>query len=474
MKKQLLLAGALLSILQANAQSPLRKQHASSKKNHELLTRVLHSQSISNTAQKPTEIRQRVIAQATELMLPGNSLDSTTFHYNGLKGSTFDWNSLNYSYNSDFNNLYDPLFRFPGQDNPMNMLADSISIYSDDELTWYANARYRTDNKIDSLRIKYNDGSGNFLAVKDYNSYNAQGVLVKTFNLQELTPGDLDTFLTKSFSYNSTYTRIERDSTWISFSGSTELAGITTYHYSNNKLDSIRAWDIYGAPLTLSTTIKLTYNSNGKISTLKSYDHFSGSPVLSYADTIGYTSGVDYMTFFQEDYYDEDGVFTDGTREIKYVGANGLPDSVRVFQREDIASGYEYFASLLTSYNSFHNPETFYIKFDMTGTDTAGRFSFYYETWDDGLSVKPVAENKDFNVYPNPFSSDINIDWKGKQQSNVTVRMINIIGQEVYQTSIKLNAGKNQFQVPSLNSGNYILLIQDANGKTWSTKMVKQ
>jgi hypothetical protein len=183
---------------------------------------------------------------------------------------------------------------------------------------------------------------------------------------------------------------------------------------------------------------------------------------------------VDYVTFFQEDYY-EDGVFTDGFREVKFPGTSGLPDSIQAFERPDIATPYQYTASLLPTYNSYNNPTAFYVKSLLTGTDTMAKVSFYYETYEDGISgIDPVANNKDFNVYPNPFSNNINIDWKGKQQSNVTIRLTNIVGQEVYKTSMKLTTGKNAISIPSLNSGNYILLIQDADGKSWSSKMVKK
>lgn len=472
MKKQLLLAGTLLCMVQADAQTLLKK-HSSSSKHHELLDRILRGQSTNKLQQKPTGIQQRIVAQASEFQLAG-TMDSATFEYGGPKGSTFDFNSLNYSYSTSFTNLYDPIFRYPGSDNPLNMLADSIKTYTDGELSYFADARYRSDHKIDSSFANYDDGSGSFTRSKDINSYNTQGALVKTSNFQELSPGVLALFITKTYTYNSTFTRVDRDSTWIAFSGAPELYGITTYHYTGTKLDSMLVFDVQGTTLNKNTTIRLTYNTAGKITTLKSYDHTSGVPVLSYSDTIGYTAGVAYMTFFQEDYFDETGTFTDGQREVKYVGSNGLPDSIRSFQREDATSGYVYFASLLPKYNAFNNPEAFYITLAMTGTDTVGRMSFYYDTWEDGLSIKPVVASKDFNVYPNPFIGDVNIDWKGKQPTMATLRLVNMAGQEVYRKATTLVPGKNTFSIPAVSSGNYMLLIQDAKGTSWSNKMIKK
>jgi hypothetical protein len=472
MKKQLLLAGALFSILQAQAQTPFLRNHSTPKKGAELLKSLLHVQHSNNTGQKPTGTQQRVIAQSVSSVF-AEEVDSTTFKYTGTRGSKYDFNNLDYLYNTYFNNLYDPIFRFHGSPNPKSVLADSIKTFTGDTLTNVANAYYRTDNKIDSSINNYYNGTGTFIPDKTLNVFNTQGFLTKSYSLQQNTPGDWDTFLIKGYHYNSTFTRVESDSTWVGTAPLPTLVEVNTYHYSNNKLDSILTWDVGGTPEVYNKFL-FTYNAGGKLSTLKNYDYDTGAPLLSYTDSLGYTSGVDYVTFFQEDYY-EDGVFTDGFREVKFPGTSGLPDSIQAFERPDIATPYQYTASLLPTYNSYNNPTAFYVKSLLTGTDTMAKVSFYYETYEDGISgIDPVANNKDFNVYPNPFSNNINIDWKGKQQSNVTIRLTNIVGQEVYKTSMKLTTGKNAISIPSLNSGNYILLIQDADGKSWSSKMVKK
>jgi hypothetical protein len=471
MKKTLILSATLLGLMQAQAQTqmPFTKSFRGQHKEQHLLKSILSKQTPA-TAQRPTGLHQRVVAQTLESVFSG-SADSTTFRYNGAKGSTYDFNNLEYTYNSQFSYDYDPIYRFPGYVNPMNVLADTIKTYSDGEMTSSAYAHYRADNKIDSSFLSYDDGSGNWESAGFHNSFNAQGALVYTNTLQGTPP---ETTYAHKYVYNTGSTRLESDTTFIAFSGTPVPVGAVTYHYNAGKLDSATFWDYDGMGLILGSRIKMTYNTAGKLVTLKSYFYETGVPMPTYTDSLGYTAGADYYTFFQEEYYDIDGLISDGYREVKYVGANGLPDSIKAFEKEDALSDYEYVAKLTPTYNSFNNPETFLITTPTTGPTPVGRFSFYYETWDDGLSIKPVAENKELSVYPNPFTDKINIDWKGQQQSNVTVRLTNMVGQEIYKSSVRLSTGRNAIVMPALSSGNYILIIQDGAGKSWSNKMVKK
>ncbi|RYZ31897.1 MAG: T9SS type A sorting domain-containing protein, partial [Sphingobacteriales bacterium] len=302
--------------------------------------------------------------------------------------------------------------------------------------------------------------------------FNAQGLITSSYTLKDAGAGIVDTNYARAFVYNSSGTRIESDTTYFGLAGPVHFVGASTYHYgTNNRLDSATFWDLDNTTLVPGSRLKFTYNSNGKISTLKSYDLVSGSPVLSYADSFGYTAGADYFTYYQEDYYNEDGTYSDGYQEIKYVGANNLPDSIEVSTRETAIGAFNLFGTIHTTFNNYDNPERFHVTIE---GDTVARIAFYYELWDDGLSIKPVAQNSNFSVYPNPFTNAINIDWKGQQTNAATVRLLNVIGQEVYSSKLNLNSGKNTLQLPALSSGQYVMLIQDASGKAWSTKVVKK
>ncbi len=84
-----------------------------------------------------------------------------------------------------------------------------------------------------------------------------------------------------------------------------------------------------------------------------------------------------------------------------------------------------------------------------------------------------VAELQ-FTTYPNPFSSDIFVNWEGsKKQMKVHIQLFNIIGRREHAEIVILQPGKNQLQLPVLASGNYILTITDEQGKTSNNKITK-
>ncbi len=472
MKKTLLLATfASLSLSQAKAQQipdllfPNRAGH----KHTKVTQNLLRLQSTGNIAQKPTGLKQRVIAQA--LNTPFFS-DSTRFTYIGTNGSVYDFNNPDYNYADNFTYEYAPMFIAPFQASSSRIIADSIIKYDGNDLAKWSKAFYRADKKIDSVWNYFFDGTM-FTNSRAINVYNAQGYLTTTYGIQQNPPPVWDTFSYQRFYYNSTFTRMDRDSSWFGISAAPSLRQSDVYYYgASGKLDSFVTWDLQGAAPFRSQSYVMTYTSTGKLQTVKNYDLESGTPSLIGLDSIGYTNGVDYYTYHESNQYENDTLY-DGTREIKFVGAGGLVDSVQGYGREGESSPWTFQGSFKYTYNSYSNPE----KLTATLVGLPGSldvYKFYYETYDDGLSIKPVTASKDFSIYPNPFHNTLAIDWKGKQPGAVSLRLVNILGQEVYSQSLKLSNGKNTLNLPALSTGDYILFITDAEGKSWSSKVVKQ
>lgn len=473
MKKQLLLAGTLLGLFQAQAQQriPFKTPNAGHK-NQQMIQRILGGQSDNKIAHKPTTIQQRVIAQNDAYGFTSED-DSTTFKYTGTKSSVFDFNNPDYQYNTYFSNQYAPIFLYPDEIHPINMLADSITRYYDDELSSAAKAYYRTDNKIDSSYNVYNSGLGGNSTSKQINIFNPQGYLIKSYGLNKLPVAlTFDTISINTYSYNAGFTRIVTDSSWFGISSLPELRETIKYHYnSGNQLDSLVYWDLQGSAPERSQSYLFTYYTNGKLRTMINEEYYDGNTVIYSKDSFGYSTGVDYVTFRQSIYY-EDGDFYESYREIKYPDANGLVDSSIAYGQETENGPWILYGKLQATYNEFDNPTSFVVV-DGDG-DLLRKQNFYYETFDDGISsVKSLADNKTFQVFPNPFTGNISIDWKQAGEKNL-VRMVNMLGQEVYNSSIKLNPGKNEIMLPAISAGNYVLLIQTADGKTWSNKMIKK
>ncbi|WP_118972278.1 T9SS type A sorting domain-containing protein [Taibaiella koreensis] len=478
MKKTLLLGSlAALSFTQVSAQNALdliTGRHKTERRNASITSRLIQAQSAASPSQKPTATKQRVIAQAVNANINDGEVDSTRYNYSGTNGSHYSYNKEDLNYSQYFTSEYAPMFQAPGIPGSMDVLADSITLYDNSGITSQDRAYYRADKKIDSVIHRAPGGAP---SGKIVNVYNPQGYLTATYQMMQSGPS-WDTFSLKRYSYNSTFTQMATDSSWFGFM-SLDLREKNVYHYSAaGKLDSFINWDLQGTDPVRQQGYFITYNGAGKISTIKNYDFAPATGIASLysIDSFGYTTGVADFTLYQSTRYEED-TLNNGDRQVIFRNAAGLVDSVKAYSVEGASAPWNFDAQLRIDYNSFSNPEALVITAPAVPGFPNGivGYRFYYETYEDQpISVRPLTANKDFTVYPNPFSNTISIDWKGQQQSNTTVRLVNIIGQEVFQARLSLKPGQNKLDIPAVAKGNYVLLLQDAAGKSWSTKMVKR
>jgi len=80
---------------------------------------------------------------------------------------------------------------------------------------------------------------------------------------------------------------------------------------------------------------------------------------------------------------------------------------------------------------------------------------------------KQEALNVDLNVYPNPSKELVNVDFKLDNLTDVTVSVMNTVGQTVTSNNLGSVSGvqTTQLDVSSLESGIYIVRVQTANGE---------
>jgi trimeric autotransporter adhesin len=79
-----------------------------------------------------------------------------------------------------------------------------------------------------------------------------------------------------------------------------------------------------------------------------------------------------------------------------------------------------------------------------------------------------VADSSPFTVYPNPATSVLNIQLTNPNQANVTIRVTNMMGRVVINRSSA--AANIKQEVSSLQPGDYILQVIDANQNVIGTK----
>jgi len=89
-----------------------------------------------------------------------------------------------------------------------------------------------------------------------------------------------------------------------------------------------------------------------------------------------------------------------------------------------------------------------------------------------GIEDKELAMS---NLYPNPATSAINFEVNLNADSDVRIQVLNTLGQVVYQSTERGNAGAQSFSVDvnDLNAGIYVLEVQAAGLKTAQQFIVK-
>jgi hypothetical protein len=89
----------------------------------------------------------------------------------------------------------------------------------------------------------------------------------------------------------------------------------------------------------------------------------------------------------------------------------------------------------------------------------------------EGSSPLAVGENNlsAFTIYPNPTSGTIHISQNNGVEAK-HARVIDMLGRLVLSTAVL----DNQVSVEKLAKGNYVILLEDANGKTFTQKFIKE
>ena len=120
-----------------------------------------------------------------------------------------------------------------------------------------------------------------------------------------------------------------------------------------------------------------------------------------------------------------------------------------------------------------------YIKVDITATTAPSSHIFKATIWEieayelscSPTSVNTYNESNNINIYPNPVSNELFVEFKNKQ--NVIINIFNSLGQQIY--TEKLINYQQSIDMTSLNNGIYLINIKDENGNILlSEKILKE
>ena len=213
-------------------------------------------------------------------------------------------------------------------------------------------------------------------------------------------------------------------------------------------------WDDVSGEYTLIFRNHLVYNSLGLLTSDTTYSYFSGYEEYNVLMTYLYNS--DGNRIQSNNYYwagDQYGFQNIEKRIYTYDNENRLQGSVRY---EWVSSNWEVIEEYQYIYNEYNLPR--YMIF--WETDEPGilerefTFEFFY-SYHTIVDDPEYTKGKEITIYPNPTNGAITIISDNKY----CCILINSFGYHC--TDLKLNSGKNTFDLSNFASGIYYLISSD-------------
>ncbi|MBX3256323.1 MAG: T9SS type A sorting domain-containing protein [Chitinophagaceae bacterium] len=171
----------------------------------------------------------------------------------------------------------------------------------------------------------------------------------------------------------------------------------------------------------------------------------AGIPVLSWA--VQYDAG----TYFEVERSDN-GI--DFTRVVKVAGRQNITNYN--YDDRDLSSAH---------------PPVVYYRIRAIEPDGRSRYT-------DVKSVKFNTENTgSVQAWPNPFSSQLNVNFKSAQKAALTIKIYNLSGEVKLVKTASVNAGNNVITIAEANrlaKGVYMVHISTDKGVITSSKIIKQ
>ncbi|HET8963801.1 MAG TPA: T9SS type A sorting domain-containing protein, partial [Chitinophagales bacterium] len=285
---------------------------------------------------------------------------------------------------------------------------------------------------------------------------------------------------------------------------------------------NIDSWD--GTDYAGDGRMEYTYNIDNSISTIFTLDYSGGDYDSLYKRKYNYSAGklVNITSQYYTTEWENDGIEiysynSDGlieTTTFQYWTGSTWADSYRIISNydedgnlieeinQDYAPGWETTGRLVYSYdtNGFLNEvltqlydgvdyldyqKNVFVEFEnrMPATNTISYWDGFvwnlslkatmeYEAYDDGtVDLNDVNVNPDLNIYPNPASENIAVEFYSSAISLTTFIITNASGEIVNTQSLKSVPGKNLITkaITGLPSGIYNLsLIQNGRKETSS------
>lgn len=360
-----------------------------------------------------------------------------------------------------------PPFVFPMQSVAPEIVVDSLDLFADGDLIHSVIAKRGANNRIDTLVKTENYSSGQDITKAE--KFYTNNLLTR---VDEYYGGNLSAMELES-------RRL------IAYNNNQEITSDTLFYYDQGAIDETI---IFG----------YTYNSNGNVSEITMSADYGDSAFVA----VDYYTDNRYKSHTFSMFYsgDLDGIMTDSigyaangfiaTRKMgnANIDTSGVPvyeysvlnmtyngnklDSLKVSQIDDTgAISEDGFAKY--SYSIDNNPDSLKI-YPVPGAPAEAKMIFHYQPYNT-TSVKHIARNNNFNIYPNPIGSTMNVYNKvALKDRKATIMITDIKGARIWSVEQALTQGANQINIPSsLSAGVYMISIT-ADNSVYTQKVVKQ
>lgn len=431
---------------------------------HLQVTNSLLKRGISqkNTHQKPTAIKQRVIAQVT---VSEDGTDSVHYSYIGTRGSQYDYNKIaEVGYSMNFFPELSPAFIYPDESSSYDVMAETIHIFGEEGTApETSTGYYNSSGKLDSAVATSGVNTSKFSV-----QYNSAG-RVTQFNYESYSGSVFEGGSQRRITYAGSEVATDSTFNWIGSSWVLDVRRAYTYNSEGQMTEMEERSGTGGEGYYL---YKFRYDAAGRLraSDMLAVAGSMSIPVSS--DTIGYTEETEYLTFYQNIYSGDFGSY--GFRVNQYPGSHAGPDSIKIDNFDEdvwVHQGTGHF-----TYNEFDNPEKLeVVAGDVDPEELIGMMRIHYETYDDGVSsTDDVTLKNQFGIYPNPFVDNLNIEYKGADKTRIQLQLTDISGRVIFKENKQLNAGINTLNLPQLPAGAYILVIKNELGASFAQKVIRE
>lgn len=472
MKKIQVLSLLLASAITAGAQhtSFLKNETGFQKQFHNHVREMLNKQN-SQPLQKTTAMQERVIAESRYdySSTPAYMTDSIALQYSGNNGSKFNYDNMNYGYY--YGMQITPAY-YPYQLNKTDVMADTLRLFSKasaantttlDEIMSF---NFNTNNDVAKFGEYYFTSGAADGADVILNTYNTQGRLATFLALSDDGSGSLDS-VGKIIFYYDAQGRNSIDSIFDYDLGDWTPSALLAYTYdANSNITQLRvdADNNFGTWVT-AVQYDHTFYPNNKLQTVIGSQYSGGILVPAVKDSFEYTGSAPFYTSLTE--YGYGSGWIPSVKLTKSLNAQNLPDTFYVYGTYNATtSQFELTNKIKYTYSSYNNPaQATQLDNDGTGNYTlSGIVYYYYETFNNTNSVKTLTTKADIQLYPNPATDALHLQWKEGNGKQAIAQITNASGQLMMTKRLSWNGDAVSLPVNVLSAGLYFVTVRDESG----------